>query len=60
MDETVQRSSQFLIDQVVNFARLQRETLTDFESETLPGVFLGQKWIPISNVGAYSPAAITH
>lgn len=55
MDEEVQRSSQFLIDQVVNFARLQRETLTDFESETLPGVFLGQKWIPIANVGAYSP-----
>ncbi|MBK5268318.1 MAG: histidinol dehydrogenase [Acidimicrobiia bacterium] len=55
MDENVEKSSRFLIDQVTNFARLQRATLTDFETETLPGVLLGQKWIPIGNVGAYSP-----
>lgn len=55
MDDNVRKSSRFLIDQVTNFARLQRATLTDFEAETLPGVILGQKWIPIANVGAYSP-----
>ena len=55
MDDNVRTSSRFLIDQVTNFARLQRATLTDFEAETLPGVILGQKWIPITNVGAYSP-----
>lgn len=55
MDEAVEGSARFLIDQVVNFARLQRQTLTDFEVETLPGVILGQRWIPVASVGAYSP-----
>lgn len=55
MEPAVEASSQFLIDQVENFARLQRETLVDFEVETLPGVTLGQKQIPVNNVGAYSP-----
>jgi sulfopropanediol 3-dehydrogenase len=40
---------------VTNFARLQRETLVDFEAETLPGVVLGQRHIPVASVGAYSP-----
>ncbi|MGI9609807.1 MAG: histidinol dehydrogenase [Acidimicrobiia bacterium] len=55
MDEQVEQSSRFLIDQVANFAQLQRDTLVDFEVETLPGVTLGQKHIPVQNVGAYSP-----
>jgi sulfopropanediol 3-dehydrogenase len=55
MDPTVEESGRFLIDQVTNFARLQRETLVDFETETLPGVFLGQRHIPVASVGAYSP-----
>lgn len=55
MEPAVEESSRFLIEQVVNFARLQRETLVDFEAETLPGVILGQKWIPVASVGAYSP-----
>ena len=48
-------SSRFLIDQVTGFARLQRDTLVDFEAETLPGVLLGQRWIPVASCGAYSP-----
>ncbi|MGH8948854.1 MAG: histidinol dehydrogenase, partial [Acidimicrobiia bacterium] len=55
MDPIVEESGRFLIDQVTNFARLQRETLVDFETETLPGVFLGQRHIPVASVGAYSP-----
>lgn len=55
MDRTVEESTRFLIDQVVTFARLQRQTLVDFETETQPGVLLGQKWIPVASVGAYSP-----
>lgn len=55
MEPEVGASGQFLIDQVVNFARLQRETLVDFEAETLPGVTLGQRHIPVRNAGAYSP-----
>lgn len=38
------------------FAVEQREHLTDFETELLPGVFTGQKYVPVSRVGAYLPA----
>lgn len=55
MDQSVAESSRFLIEQVRNFAQLQRETLVDFEQETLPGVVLGQKHIPVNSAGAYSP-----
>ena len=55
MEPEVEQSARFLIDQVSGFARLQRETLIDFETETLPGVFLGQRHIPVASVGAYSP-----
>ena len=55
MEPEVLESSQFLIDQVRNFAQLQRDTLVDFEAETLPGVVLGQKQIPVNSAGAYSP-----
>ena len=37
------------------FARAQRATMTDLEVETLPGVRLGHRHIPIKNVGAYVP-----
>jgi len=55
MEPVVEESARFLIDQVTNFATLQRETLVDFEAETLPGVFLGQRHIPVGSAGAYSP-----
>ncbi len=55
MDHSVESATRFLIEQVRGFARLQRRTLVDFETETLPGVILGQKWIPVESVGAYSP-----
>ena len=37
------------------FAQAQRDSLRDFEIETMPGVFLGQKNIPVAAVGAYVP-----
>ena len=40
---------------VRHFATRQRESITDFEIETMPGVHLGQKNIPISAAGAYVP-----
>jgi sulfopropanediol 3-dehydrogenase len=55
IEASVEASSRFLIDQVTGFAARQRATLVDFEAETMPGVFLGQKWIPVGSVGAYSP-----
>jgi sulfopropanediol 3-dehydrogenase len=42
-------------ENVRRFATLQRESLKDFEVETMPGVHLGQKNIPISAAGAYIP-----
>jgi len=40
---------------VRRFAEAQRESLTDFEVETMPGVHLGQRNIPINASGAYIP-----
>lgn len=40
---------------VHGFAQRQRDSLTDFEIETAPGVFLGQRHLPISSAGAYVP-----
>ena len=42
-------------EQVRTFARAQRATMTDLEVETLPGIRLGHRHIPIKNVGAYVP-----
>src|ERR1700730_10543061 len=41
--------------QVRNFAQKQRETLRDLEVETMPGVVLGHKHIPIQSIGCYVP-----
>jgi len=41
--------------QVKNFAREQMNRLQDFEVETLPGVHLGQKIIPVESSGSYIP-----
>jgi len=41
--------------QVRVFARHQRESLADFEVETMPGVLLGQRSIPVAAVGTYIP-----
>jgi sulfopropanediol 3-dehydrogenase len=41
--------------QIRNFARKQREALKDIEVETLPGVILGHKNIPVNSVGCYVP-----
>ncbi|KAL1851691.1 hypothetical protein VTK73DRAFT_9377 [Phialemonium thermophilum] len=40
---------------VRTFAQLQRESIRDFETETAPGIFLGQRNNPIQTVGAYIP-----
>ena len=40
----------------LDFAKKQRESFTDFESEITPGVFTGQKTIPVERAGCYVPA----
>jgi sulfopropanediol 3-dehydrogenase len=45
----------FVQEQVRLMAQKQLESLADFEIETLPGVHLGQKNVPVQAVGAYIP-----
>lgn len=45
----------FAQEQVRNFAQHQRDSLKDIEVETLPGVILGHKNIPVSAAGCYVP-----
>ena len=46
----------FAQEQVRKFAEIQRASMTDVEVETLPGVILGHKNIPVQSVGCYVPA----
>ncbi|MBL6773700.1 MAG: histidinol dehydrogenase [Alphaproteobacteria bacterium] len=41
--------------QVRTFAQAQRDSMTDVEVETMPGVILGHKNIPVQSVGCYVP-----
>ena len=45
----------FAQSQIRNFAQIQRDSLRDVEVETMPGVVLGHKNIPINSVGCYVP-----
>ena len=45
----------FAQTQVRNFAQIQRNSMLDVEVETLPGVVLGHKHIPVNAVGCYIP-----
>jgi sulfopropanediol 3-dehydrogenase len=46
----------FAQEQVRNFAQAQRDSMKDIEVETMPGVILGHKNIPVQSVGCYVPA----
>ena len=45
----------FAQQQIRNFAQIQRNSMQDVEVETLPGVVLGHKHIPVNAVGCYIP-----
>ena len=45
----------FAQTQIRNFARAQKDALCDIEVETLPGVRLGHRNIPVARVGCYVP-----
>lgn len=45
----------FAQEQVVRFAQAQRDSMQDIEVETLPGVILGHRNIPVQSVGCYVP-----
>ena len=53
-DQTIE-DIQFAQTQIRNFAEVQRSALRDVEVETIPGVTLGHKNIPVESVGCYVP-----
>ncbi|MDH5535552.1 MAG: histidinol dehydrogenase, partial [Betaproteobacteria bacterium] len=53
-DETIEDIT-FAQKQIRDFAKAQRAALRDIEVETLPGVILGHKNIPVASVGCYVP-----
>jgi sulfopropanediol 3-dehydrogenase len=55
VDERLREHIAFAQQQVRAFATAQRATLTDLEVETLPGVVLGHRHIPVDTVGSYVP-----
>ncbi len=55
LDKQVIKDIEFAQEQVGNFARIQRASMKDVEEETLPGVVLGHKHIPMNSVGCYVP-----
>ncbi|PLW81430.1 histidinol dehydrogenase [Kineobactrum sediminis] len=55
LDQQVIDDIRFAQEQVGNFARIQRASMQDVERETLPGVVLGHKHIPMNSVGCYVP-----
>ena len=45
----------FAQQQIRNFAQIQRDSMKDVEVETMPGVILGHKNIPVNAAGCYVP-----
>jgi len=55
LPQTVIEDIKFAQTQIRNFALKQRAALHDLEVQTLPGVLLGHKSIPVNSVGCYVP-----
>ena len=55
LDSQTRKDTEFAIDNVRNFAKAQLATILPLEVETLPGVHLGHRVIPIERVGCYVP-----
>jgi sulfopropanediol 3-dehydrogenase len=53
--EQVKNDIKFAQEQIRNFAEKQRESIRDVEVETLPGIILGHKNVPVNSVGCYIP-----
>ena len=53
--ERLKRDIQFAHDNVRRFAEAQKATVSDFETEVVPGLIAGQKSIPVNAAGCYIP-----
>ncbi len=47
---------EFAIERVTDFAQAQKDSITEFEKEMLPGIHMGQRVIPVESCGCYLPA----
>jgi sulfopropanediol 3-dehydrogenase len=56
VDPELREAIAFGRDNTRRFARMQRETLVEFEREVAPGIVAGQRQVPVGSVGAYQPA----
>lgn len=55
LDPQQRKDTEFAIERVRDFAKAQLATILPLEVETLPGLHLGHRVIPIEKVGAYVP-----
>lgn len=55
VSETLKEDIQFAFNRVTAFARAQRDSISSFETELSPGLWAGQKLIPIETAGCYVP-----
>ncbi len=55
LPETLKADIDFALKRVTDFARRQRDSLVEFEAEISPGLFAGQRIIPMSTAGCYVP-----
>lgn len=55
LPETFKEDFKYAYDKVTGFARHQRDSLKSFEVEIEPGIWLGQRLIPVARVGCYVP-----
>ncbi len=55
LSEQIIEDIEFAQTQIRNFAQAQKDALLDVEVETMPGVVLGHKNLPVNSVGCYVP-----
>ena len=55
LSKKIKDDIKFACNRVRTFAKKQLESITEFESEIAPGVFCGQKQIPMETAGCYVP-----
>ncbi|NVJ93067.1 MAG: histidinol dehydrogenase [Methylocystaceae bacterium] len=53
--EQLKKDIKFAYDRVRDFAQAQKDSMKEFETELSPGLFAGQKLIPMQTAGCYVP-----
>ena len=58
LDPALRAHIDFAADQIRTFAQVRRASMHDVVTETMPGVVLGHRHIPVASVGSYSPGGL--